>query len=267
MLLDFDLIDVADKAVIDTIEAQLIGLPTQHPGNVIRITKVAQIDALLYNGLIVDEMDVPAPRPSTAARSSNGDATSRINLKVTPIRKPLVKPKAASRPVAKPAVRAALTAATASVPAPTTTGIEFDLMWESKPLTRRDLTIPTASGTHATGSINLDKGLLNEDVDHRHYFRDSVFDHLAWSTSKSGRVVEANAKFQLVLKAVSYGEFDLRVGHTTTTMTASYVQRNAMTRLSWGAMRPLIARPDLIGRTLALYRDRADPTRFLIEID
>jgi hypothetical protein len=32
-------------------------------------------------------------------------------------------------------------------------------------------------------------------------------------------------------------------------------------------MRPYIARDDLIGRTLALYRDKADPTRFVLEID
>lgn len=40
-----------------------------------------------------------------------------------------------------------------------------------------------------------------------------------------------------------------------------------MTRLSWGPMREYIARSDLIGRTLALYRDKVDPTRFVLEID
>ena len=40
-----------------------------------------------------------------------------------------------------------------------------------------------------------------------------------------------------------------------------------MTRLSWGEMREYIARPDLLGRTLALYRDKAAPTRFMLEID
>jgi hypothetical protein len=45
------------------------------------------------------------------------------------------------------------------------------------------------------------------------------------------------------------------------------LQNNAMTRLSWGAMREYIARPDLIDRTLAVYRDKVDPKRFVIEID
>lgn len=43
-------------------------------------------------------------------------------------------------------------------------GVEFELVWESKALTRRDLTIPTAANTHATGSFNLDKGLLEDSA-------------------------------------------------------------------------------------------------------
>lgn len=140
-------------------------------------------------------------------------------------------------------------------------------MWESKALTRRDLTIPATAGTHATGSINLDKGLLEATIDHRHYFRDEVFQNLQWMPTARGSVEETYAKFQLVLKGISYGEFDLRIGHSTDTISRSYLQNNAMTRLSWGPMREYIARDDLIGRTLALYRDKADTTRFVLEID
>ena len=71
----------------------------------------------------------------------------------------------------------------------------------------------------------------------------------------------------VALKGISYGEFDLRIGHSTDTTSKTYQQKNAMTRLSWGPMREYVARPDLIGRTLALYRDKADPKRFVLEID
>ena len=40
-----------------------------------------------------------------------------------------------------------------------------------------------------------------------------------------------------------------------------------MTRLSWKLMKNYVARKDLIGRTMFLYRDVSDPTRFAIEID
>jgi hypothetical protein len=260
MLLGFDLGDSDDKAVVDGIENQLAVLPTEYPGHVVRVTTTAQLDALLTSGRLVDEMALPPPHPSTAARSGAGDTVTRIQLKVAPLRKGL-------RPRAAVAPPPAVVEVTAAGLAPATIGIEFELVWQSKALTRRDLTIPTAAGTHATGSINLDKGLLEEAVDQRHYFRDEVFENLAWTPTRRGSVEEAYAKFQLVLKGVSYGEFDLRIGHSTDTTSRTYLQSNAMTRLSWGPMREYIAREDLIRRTLTLYRDKVDPTRFVLEID
>jgi HKD family nuclease len=265
MLLDFDLADAHDKAVVDGIEAQLGALPSEHPEHVVKVTKKAQIDEMLESGLVADEIAIPPPHPSTAAQSGAKDTVSGIKLKVAFLRKPMgagaVQKKPSPKQPAKPK------SGTDSQPVPVTIGVQFELMWESKELTRRDLTIPTASGTHQTGSINLDKGLLDQAVDHRPYFRQIVFDSLAWTPAASTATEEAYAKFQLVLKGVSYGEFDLRIGHSTSTSSKSYLQNNAMTRLSWGPMRKYISKPDLIGRTLALYRDQADPTRFMLEID
>lgn len=145
-------------------------------------------------------------------------------------------------------------------------GATWDLVWESKPLTRRDLTIPTASGTNPTGSVNLDKGLLAPDVDHRHYFREEVFAHLAWP-SQAGQVDTAEAIFGLKIGERFYGVFELTVRHTTSRTSVTYIQRNAMTRLSWGPIREHIAREQLIDHTLKMYRDRDDKSRFLLHID
>ena len=258
MLLEFDFADQNDKAIVDQIENQLDTLSTEYPNHVVQVTAPAQLDEMLASGRLVDEMVLPPPHPSTAAHAGGADSVTRIRLKVRPRRKARVHGAAAPAPVVAPA-------GPATVPA--TIGVEFELLWESKPLTRRDLTIPTAAGTHQTGSVNLDKGLLDESVDHRHYFRDEVLQYLAWTPTARPTVEEAYAQFQLVLKGISYGEFDLRIGHTTDTTSTGYQQRNAMTRLSWGPMREYIAREDLIGRTLALYRDKADPKRFVLEID
>jgi hypothetical protein len=106
------------------------------------------------------------------------------------------------------------------------------------------------------------------EIDHRHYFRDEIFNHLTWTTStRKDTVDDATATFELVLKGVSAGEYTLTIHHTTSTDTRMYEQRNAMTRLSWGTMHPKVGRPDLIGRTLKLYRNRTDTKKFLIEID
>lgn len=267
MALGFDLSVGDDRAVAGGIEGQLDALPSEYPDHVVRIAATAQLDEFLAAGLLVDEMALPPPHPGTAARAGARDGVTAIVLKVERRRKALLRGSAA--PAAAPATPAVPRRRRrgAAATGPAVPGVEVELVWESKPLTRRDLTIPTAAGTHATGSVNLDKGLLQEEVDQRHYFRDEVFEHLTWAPTRGGTVDEAYAKFQLVLKGISYGEFDLRIGHTTSTTSRTYQQSNAMTRLSWGPMREYIAREDLIGRTLALYRDRADPTRFVLEID
>lgn len=267
MLLDLNLSDAADKTVVDEIEAQLATLPADYPEHVVKVAALTDLDEMLAIGRLADEMAIPAPRPTTSASVAGvNDTVPRIKLKVSHLRRALARAKAVpKKPKPLKASPVAKAGAMAN-PVPASVGIELELVWESKPLTRRDLTIPNAAGTNQTGSANLDKGLLPEHVDHRHYFRDDVFPHLTWAP-RSKTVDEAFAKFQLVMKGISYGEFDLAIRHTTSTTSLAYKQRNAMTRLSWGAMRDYVAHSDLIGRTLALYRDKVDPTRFVLEID
>lgn len=270
--LEFDLSNPDDHKIVGQIESELDRLPAGYPENVIKVTAVKLLDEWLASGRLVNEMALPPPRPRSSIVGGAGasDTVPRIKLKVAALRRALKKAKAVPKgPIGKKAAPAGKAGAVPlPPPVPAAIGVKLQLVWESKALTRRDLTIPSAGGTHATGSINLDKGLLSEEVDHRHYFRDDVFPALTWApTNATGAVEEAFAKFQLVLKGVSYGEFDLRIGHTTSTTSESYKQKNAMTRLSWGPMRPYVARADLIGRNLALYRDDVDPTRFVLEID
>ncbi|CAN7170099.1 hypothetical protein LJR230_000227 [Trinickia sp. LjRoot230] len=251
MILGFDLMDPKDKSVIDEIEAQFSSLPKAYPEHVVKIESDDELGELLASGRLVDEMAVMPPRPTTSiGEFGAADTVPRIKLKITPLKRALSKAKAAPQ----------------SIQSPEASGVDLELVWESKPLTRRDLTIPDGKKTNATGSVNLDKGLLPEEVDHRHYFRDEVFPHLKWAT-RSKTADEAFAKFQLIRKGISCGEFDLAIRHTTSTTSKAYEQRNAMTRLSWGTMRSYIAQPDLIGRTIAIYRDNADATRFVLEID
>jgi HKD family nuclease len=275
MLIEFDLTDDSERAIVVQIEGQLLDLSKEYPEHVEKVKSKAALDDLLASGRIVDEMALPPPRPATAAPAGkSSDMVTRIKLKVPAIRRALAKAKAAAKkPVAiKPVPTKAVKGVKAVAPpvpaAQQTVGVELELVWESKPLAERDLNIPSGANTHATGSINLDKGLLDAAVDHRHYFRDEVFNLLLWSASIGTQLTEeAYAKFQLVLKGISYGEFDLKIAHSTNAESRTYQQRNAMTRLSWGPARTFVGRQDLIGRTLALYRDKVDPTRFVLEID
>lgn len=274
--IDIDLTNAAERTLVDAIEVEFDALAAKYPSHILPITTLAELDALEASGRLIDELAAPPPRPVNSGTSPASDTVPRIKLKVPPLRRLLLAAKKAAKPAAKVAAPTAakktvgapkkpVAPPAAVAPAPAAIGVKYELVWESKPLTRRDLNIPKAAGSHATGSINLDKGLLADGVDHKDYFRKDVFAGLTWQATSRPTMEEAYGKFQLVLKGISYGEFDLRIGHSSAKKT--YAQNNAMTRLSWGPMRVYIARPDLIDRTLLLYRDMADPTRFVLEID
>jgi HKD family nuclease len=263
ILIECDLKNADDKAMIDGIEKEFNALPTDYPLHVLKISALAELDAMLANGRLVDEATPLPPRPRTAAKTAVGDTMPRIKLKIPPIYRKVIG--SVKNAKAKPKIIAPKTKTPAPI-LPSSVGVEYELAWESKPLAERDLNVPSGSNTNRTGSINLDKGLLPNAIDHRHYFREEVFSSLSWTPS-SATVETGEAKFQLVLKTISYGTFDLVVRHTTGTTSKAYLQNNAMTRLSWGNALEHVARRDLIGRTLSLYRDKADATRFLLEID
>lgn len=261
--LDLDMSNGDDSAIAVRVDREFSKLVMEYPEHIVRLNKADELDALHDEGRLVDEASSFPPRTVTSGSGGKTEGLSRIKLKVSPLARSV---KRANLP--KPPTPHATTTVTPPAPTASTasTGAELELVWESKPLTERDLTIPSGVTTHATGSINLDKGLLEEDIDHRHFFRDEVFPALSWSP-KSTTVEEAYARFGLIVKGVDHGEFELRIGHTTSTTSTAYKQRNAMTRLSWGEMKPHVARPDLIGRTMSLYRNAKDPSRFVIEID
>ncbi|WP_298812438.1 phospholipase D-like domain-containing protein [uncultured Sphingomonas sp.] len=268
VLLDFDVDDKDDAKFLKELEKQFDGLTAAHPDNIFRIKKVKRLNELLAAGLLADEAHMPPQKPTTSAKPGSSDPTPRMKMAVPAIKS---SPKKASKPKLSVPVVPVIIASDggpvpAAAPAVGSAGVGYEVVWISKDLTERDLTIPTGDNTNPTGSINLDKGLMEAEVDHRHYFRDEVFPSLIW-TPRSATVDEAVGTFQVVLKGVDYGSFDMNIRHTTSTTSKSYLQKNAMTRLSWGEVAAEVKRPDLIGRSMALYRDLADPTKFMIEID
>ena len=77
----------------------------------------------------------------------------------------------------------------------------------------------------------------------------------------------AEARFQLVIRDVNYGVFTLRLSHNSRTDTRAYEQSNSMTQVHWGEARQIVAREDLLDRTMYLYRDGVDNGLYVLEID
>lgn len=70
MLLDFDLTDDDDKTLIHEFEMQFDAAVTDHPGNVVEVGGLADLDDLLATGRLMDETDI-APRDNNAISGSH----------------------------------------------------------------------------------------------------------------------------------------------------------------------------------------------------
>lgn len=142
------------------------------------------------------------------------------------------------------------------------------LLWESGPLTERDLTIPKGKNTHQTGSMHFKKGLM-EGIDQRHFFRDDVFSKLDWIRDPNPRLKHlerAEANFKIIILGEEMGDFELHLSHNTNKNSITYKQNNCMTSLIWGEARPLIAKKELIGLNAQLYKSRGKKNEFILEI-
>jgi HKD family nuclease len=106
MLLDFDLADVDDKALIDNIETLFAASVTDYPQNVIKVGSLAYLDELLAANRLVDEQKVLRHRNAAARIDSmdsgdddridsdnDGDGIPRIKLKVRLLQSGIIKDK------------------------------------------------------------------------------------------------------------------------------------------------------------------------------
>ena len=258
---NLDLTNAADKQFREEVSKAFAEMLTKHPQHVFLIKNNHDADKLYESGRLADENLISTPSTTSSVRKGERDDLTRMKLihVARPRNKvPLVK--AVATP--KHAIHGISGTATSSHSV-----ASKHLIWESKPLTERDLSIPSGANTSPTGSMGLKKGVF-EDIDCRHYFRDQVFAHLIWIPDPSPRKWErAYEEFELVVKNLNYGVFKLKLSHSTDLNSVSYKQKNFMTQLHWGDAKKHIAKRDLLGRILYLYRKDSTPPEFTIEID
>lgn len=145
----------------------------------------------------------------------------------------------------------------------------FDInaaLWESGALTQRDLNIPTGGNTNPTGSMLFKKG-KNEDIDQRHFFRDEVFNSLDWQNDPRknlSHLERTKAFFKIIVEGEERGAFELKLTHNSRTDTKTYKQKNSMTQISWGEAKALIAKKELIGKTVKLYNETGTDNQFVL---
>lgn len=147
--------------------------------------------------------------------------------------------------------------------------LQVQLLWESGPLTERDLNIPTGQNTNATGSMLFKKGKVI-GIDQRHFFREQVFASLNWvrdTKANSNHLERASALFQIKTRGKDHGVFSLALTHNTKTDTASYRQKNSMTSVSWGDAKKIVGKRELIGSSAKLLKNDGPENFFVLEIN
>lgn len=270
VLINLSLLVADDLAFVDGLEASFDGLAVQYPENVFLVTDEAMVNRLLDAGRLIDEAAAPPPRMATKAKAGSTDSTPRMKMLPKAIRG-----KAKFKgPAAPAAVPAPVPPFTANVPAAvspgnvagasTTVAPDLELVWESKPLSRRSLGIPTGANSNPTGSTTLGSGTF-DDIDRVSYFRNGLFGYQAWTLN--GTIETADQQFDLVIKGVLVGTFGLTLRHSLTRAAAAATDHNSPTSLSWNEARPLVAREDLLDRTMRIWRSTANLTKFQVEID
>jgi hypothetical protein len=251
-ILALDLTTPDDKSFLKTLLNTLEEMPSRFPDNVFQIKDALEAGALFDQGRLSDEDVVLAPVVTASVRKGQRDS-------LKPMRLPFHAAPPKKRIVMEPKLKAAKEE---SAPA-----AAFVKVWESKGLTKRDLNIPTGEKTNATGSMLWKKGAI-EDIDQRHFFRDEVFAGLDWKRDPQNPHYErATGNFEIMIKGLNYGRKTLNLSHNTNTKSVTYEQGNSMTQIHWGSLRSLVAKPDLLGRAMSLYRMAGNPPRYLIEID
>lgn len=255
VLQDFD--TVADAAFLGDLEGKMAAMIADYPEHVIRAVDDAQLADLLRSGRLIDERKARPPEPAGSSADRSLDSVPKMNLHTSP--------ENVARPPAPPAAAVVLAGAAAAPIA----RARLEQVWESEGLTERHLNIPTGPNTNRTGSMLFGLGAW-EGIDQQRYFRNDVFAALAWTPDPApakAHLERAWASFRIVIKDLDYGKFRMKLTHNSLYTPAIRAARNSKTQLHWGEVRPMVARRDLLGSTLHLFRETDDPTRFTLEID
>lgn len=241
--------------VADDILARFALMTAQHPQNVLGVSDWRRAFSLFRKGLVVDERTTQRPSVGGTNRSGARDSVPSMALhRASMPPRPGVSKRRARRNDVRP------TNIVAS---------EWVKVWQSRPLTERDLNIPTGAHTNPTGSMLFKKGVM-EDIDQRHYFYDVVFNDLSWGNDPASRaphLLRAEADFEIVITGVNQGRYRLKLTHNPLTNTPTYHQRNAMTQIHWGTALNLVAYTDLLGRTMTMYKSNGKQITYVLEIE
>lgn len=263
LLVSIDNRNADDQQIIKQLKEYFSGIFDRTDPNIQKLTKQL-IEKLVKSRVVPTEAERKAIYDK--AEKPENTITESLVSKIFP-KRAIAQIPGEFRWVRKPSTKAKVKASPAAVVSVKSKPSE--LLWKSGRLTQRDLNIPKGSNTNPTGSMLFKKG-DTENIDQRHYFRDTVFSSLKWERDKhpkSSHLERANAFFKIIIDGKKIGDYELTLTHNTKTDTKSYKQNNSMTQISWGKAKKAIAKDSLIGKSASLFRNAGKKDEFTLIIE
>jgi HKD family nuclease len=245
-----------DEHLLNQIINSINTLASEFPNNVTQISSAKEVIKVFREGRLFDERSSPNPSTSLKSTSKSPEFVPRMKLKTRRIKIESSVPKKTKKRAKTVVLQQHKTH-------------QWILLWESGSLKERDLNIPSGSNTNPTGSMYLKKGSM-ENIDQRHYFREEIFNNLKWvrdTAPRTSHYERAYAKFEIIIKGISYGIYKLKLSHNTRTDSKTYEQNNSVTQIHWGDAKHVIARNDLLGQLLRIYKPENEDSYFIMEIE
>jgi HKD family nuclease len=246
-----------DRKIIEQVKQYFKGIFEQTDENLKSISSEL-IDNLVKSGIV----------PTEAEQKENREKSKKVTSKETNDLISKIFPKRTMAKIPKEFISKSIKKEQPKVLKPFFKS-SSQLLWQSGKLTERDLNIPKNKKTNPTGSMYFKKG-LTDDIDQRHYFRDVVFKNLDWKKDLNpitSHYERTKANFRIIIKKIDFGIHELLINHNTKTDTKSYIQKNSMTSLSWGEIKSIIAKDELIGCNASLYSNDDDSNLFTLFIE
>lgn len=262
LLVSIDNKNAADQQIVKQLKDYFSGIFDRTDPNIKKLTKQL-IEDLVKSKVVPTEAERKAIQDK--AEKPENITTESLISKIFP-KRAIAQIPSEFRGVRKPSTKAKVKASPAVAPVKSKPS---ELLWKSGRLTQRDLNIPKGSNTNPTGSMLFKKG-KTENIDQRHYFRDTVFSSLKWARDKdpkTSHLERANAFFKIIIDGKEIGDYELTLTHNTKTDTKSYKQNNSMTQISWGKAKKAIAKDGLIGKSASLFKNAGKKDEFTLIIE
>lgn len=250
ILLDLDLRDPDDRAVLNSVVSAIEAMRKINPDNVVRITTEEQLCDLYTKKQI--ETERTARQQNGAREEGKGEQTKKMSLSV---RKPRFKKAIIIPPTQTTEEGEETSTVREKVPGKTGTIAETAQLhvWTKTKLSSSDAQVKRSDNTNPKGCITLSQSrFIGPDgtmIDQTKYFRDDVFRDLDWKTNPAKDREEAFANFELFIDGEYEGDRELMISHKASRVAG---QGNTPTVLHVANFTSVL--PKAKGKDLKMYK-------------